>query len=167
MQVAIHRVVSIDYELKDDTGEILDSSEEGSPLEYLHGVGGLIPGLEKALEGRSVGDQFQIVVPPSEGYGEHNDKMVQRVSRKDFGDTEELELGMRFRVQTNVGQRIVTIVDIDGDDVTLDANHELAGETLHFDITVKHVREATAQEIEHGHVHGHGHGCNHGSPEGQ
>ena len=85
MQVAIHRVVSIDYELKDDTGEILDSSEEGSPLEYLHGVGGLIPGLEKALEGRSVGDQFQIVVPPSEGYGEHNDKMVQRVSRKDFG----------------------------------------------------------------------------------
>lgn len=165
MQVAIHRVVSIDYELKDDTGEILDSSEEGSPLEYLHGVGGLIPGLEKALEGRSVGDQFQIVVPPSEGYGEHNDKMVQRVSRKDFGDTEELELGMRFRVQTNVGQRIVTIVDIDGDDVTLDANHELAGETLHFDITVKHVREATAQEIEHGHVHGHG--CNHGSPEGQ
>ncbi|MFO0869608.1 MAG: peptidylprolyl isomerase [Pirellulales bacterium] len=159
MQVARHRVVAIDYQLRDDAGEVLDSSDEGAPLEYLHGVGGLIPGLEKALEGRSAGDQFQVVVPPSEAYGEHDERMLQRVSRRDFGADQDLELGMRFRVQTNLGPRVVTIVDIDGDDVTLDANHELAGETLHFSITVRQVRDATAEELEHGHVHGPG--CHH------
>jgi len=152
-------VVAIDYRLKDAYGEELDASEEGEPMEYLHGVGGIIPGLEKAMEGRAVGESFQVIVPPEEAYGMHNPKMVQKVSRSDFGDETEIELGMRFRVQTNLGPRIVTIVDIEGEEVTLDGNHELAGETLHFDVTVRNVRQPTAEELEHGHVHGPG--CNH------
>jgi FKBP-type peptidyl-prolyl cis-trans isomerase SlyD len=157
MQVALNRVVSIDYQLRDEEGELIDESAPGEPLEYLHGVGGIIPGLEKALEGRRVGDSFAIVIPPADGYGEHNPKLTQRVSRRDFGKDQELELGMRFRVQTNLGQQVVTIIDIDGDDVTLDANHELAGVTLCFQIAVRQIREATPEEISHGHVHGPGH----------
>ena len=159
MHVARNMVVAIDYRLKDAYGEELDASDEGEPMEYLHGVGGIIPGLEKAMEGRAVGESFQVIVPPEEAYGMHNPKMVQKVSRSDFGDQAEIELGMRFRVQTNLGPRIVTIVDIEGEDVTLDGNHELAGETLHFDVTVRQVRQPTAEELEHGHVHGPG--CNH------
>ncbi len=159
MQVARNMVVAFEYQLKDAFGEVLDSSEKGEPMEYLHGVGGIIPGLEKAMEGRAVGESFQVIVPPEDAYGPHNPKMVQKVSRSNFGDQKEIELGMRFRVQTNIGPRIVTIVDIEGDDVTLDGNHELAGETLHFDITVRNVRQPTPEELEHGHVHGPG--CNH------
>ncbi|MFO0816442.1 MAG: peptidylprolyl isomerase [Pirellulales bacterium] len=159
MQVARNLVVSIDYKLKDEHGEVIDSSEGAEPLEYLHGVGGIIPGLEKALEGRAIGDSFQVVIPPDEAYGEHNAKMVQTVSRKDFGKDQDIELGMRFRVQTNLGPRVVTVIDIEGDKVTLDGNHELAGETLHFDVTVRSIRAATSEELEHGHVHGPG--CHH------
>jgi FKBP-type peptidyl-prolyl cis-trans isomerase SlyD len=157
MQVALNRVVSIDYQLRDEAGELIDASEPGAPLEYLHGVGGIVPGLERALEGRRVGEAFAVVVPPADGYGEHNPKLTQRVSRRDFGQDQELELGMRFRVKTNLGPQIVTIIDIEGDVVTLDANHELAGITLCFQITVRDIREATPEEISHGHVHGPGH----------
>ncbi len=156
MQVALNRVVSIDYQLRDEAGELIDESEPGEPLEYLHGFGGIIPGLEKALEGRRVGDAFSIVIPPEEGYGEHNPKLTQRVSRRDFGKDQELELGMRFRVQTNMGPQVVTIIDIEGDVVTLDANHDLAGITLCFQILVRKIREATPEEVSHGHVHGPG-----------
>ena len=156
MQVARNKVVSIDYTLKDDAGTVLDSSEGNEPLEYLHGVGGLIPGLESALEGRSAGESLQVAVSPADGYGERDDALVQRVPRKQFAGVDDLELGMQFRTSTKQGAHIVTVMEIEEDTVTVDGNHALAGVTLNFAVTIRDIRDATAEELEHGHVHGPG-----------
>ena len=154
MQVAQNKVVSIDYTLKDDDGSVLDSSEGGEPLVYLHGAQNIIPGLEAALEGKAVGDGVQTSIPPEEGYGAKREELLQVVERKHFADTPELEIGMRFQVTTeDDNQVIVSVTKIDQDTVTLDANHELAGMTLHFDVTIREIRDATPEEIEHRHVH--------------
>ena len=156
MQITKHKVVKIHYTLTDDDGEVIDSSEGSEPLEYLHGVGGIIPGLESVLEGKSVGDQFNVSVQPEDAYGDHNEDLLHSVERSQFEGIDDLELGMQFQVDTDDGPMVVTVVEITDDKVTIDGNHELAGVPLNFDVTVRDVREATPEEIDHGHAHGDG-----------
>jgi FKBP-type peptidyl-prolyl cis-trans isomerase SlyD len=156
MLIAPEKVVLIHYTLKNDSGETLDSSSGGDPLAYLHGQGNLIPGLEKALEGKQAGDKLSVSVGPGAGYGQRDDKLVQQVPRRQFGGA-NVQPGMQFHAQTSQGQtRVVTVTNIVGDMVTVDGNHPLAGENLHFDVEVTEVRDASAEELEHGHVHGPG-----------
>jgi len=154
MQVQNDHVVSIDYTLKNDDGEVMDSSESTGPLAYLHGHHNIIPGLEKALDDKSVGDTFTVSIEPAEAYGERDEGAIQTVPRSMFQGVDEIEPGMRFQAQTQGGVTVVTVKEVNGDEITLDANHELAGETLHFDVEVKDVRAASDEEKEHGHVHG-------------
>lgn len=156
MIVAKDKVVTIDYTLTDEDGDVIDSSQDDEPLIYLHGHQGIIPGLEAALEGRRVGDRLQVSIPPEDGYGDWDEDLVEVVSAEDFEQADELEVGMQFETMTDEGPKVATVVDIDGDEVTVDLNHPLAGMTLHFDVTVLGVRDATAEEVAHGHVHTHG-----------
>jgi FKBP-type peptidyl-prolyl cis-trans isomerase SlyD len=127
-------------------------------LVYLHGVGNIIPGLEEALVGKRVGEKLNVVIAPEQAYGVLDENMVQVVSRKMFDDM-DIEIGMQFHADVNYGTGIITITEINGDDVTIDGNHPLAGVTLNFDVEVVDVRPATADELAHGHVHGSG--CHH------
>lgn len=157
MQVTKHKVVAIDYTLKDDGGDVIDSSEGVEPLHYLHGEGNIVPGLECVLEGKSVGDQLNVTVSPSDGYGERHEELRQTVDRNTFADVDDLATGMQFRVQTEDEQfLVVTVVEVGDDKVVIDGNHELAGVTLHFDVTIRDIRDATSEEISHGHAHGPG-----------
>ncbi len=153
MQIKKNTVVAIDYTLTDKNGEVMDSSKAHGPLSYIHGNGNLISGLEKKLEGKKPGDSLTVSVPPEEGYGVRDEKAVQVLSREVFKGVESLEVGMQFQVQQEEGDQIFTVVAIEGDKVTVDGNHPLAGETLNFEVTVVSTREATEEEIEHGHVH--------------
>lgn len=156
MQVAKDKVVAINYTLRDDEGAILDTSPDGSPLEYLHGAGNIIPGLEKALEGKQTGEDLAVTVAPEDGYGQRDDNLQQQVPKNLFEGIERIEPGMRFQAQTPGGVQIVTVKEVEDDQVTVDANHPLAGQTLNFEVKVENVREATGEELEHGHVHGEG-----------
>ena len=156
MQISEQKVVLLNYEVIDDQGQLVDCSEEGDPLAYIHGADQLVPGLETALEGRSQGDKIKVDVPPDQGYGERTDEGVQTVSRAQFDDDSEIEVGMQFEAQDDEGHQIVTVVSVDGESITLDTNHPLAGKTLHFAVEVLEVRNATAEELDHGHVHGPG-----------
>jgi FKBP-type peptidyl-prolyl cis-trans isomerase SlyD len=156
MQIAAQKVVSIDYTLKNDRGEVLDSSQGHEPLAYIHGNGNLVPGLEQALEGRQAGDKLSVKVPPEQGYGVRDEALVQQVPRRAFQGVKDLQPGMQFHTQGAGGPAVVNIVRVQGDMVTVDGNHALAGETLNFDVEVKDVREATSDEVMHGHVHGPG-----------
>ncbi|MDA8410493.1 MAG: peptidylprolyl isomerase [Treponema sp.] len=160
MVIEKNRVVSIDYKLVDDEGDLIDSSEEGEPLIYLHGSGNIIPGLEKQLEGKKQGDSISCVLAPVEAYGERDDSLVFTVGKDEF-EGSEVEVGMQFEAHGENGAQIVTVISIENDEVKVDANHPLAGEQLHFDVQIVDVREASAEELEHGHVHGaHSHeGC--------
>jgi FKBP-type peptidyl-prolyl cis-trans isomerase SlyD len=156
MLIAQDKVVLIHYTLTNDAGETLDSSSGGDPLAYIHGQGNIIPGLEKALEGRQAGDKLNVKVEPAEGYGVRDDKLLQQVPKRQFGGA-NLQPGMQFHAQSSQGHaRVVTVVRIQGDMVTVDGNHPLAGENLNFDVEVTEVRDATQEELEHGHVHGPG-----------
>lgn len=155
MNVAENKVVSFEYTLKNDNGEVLDTSEGREPLTFIHGKGAIIPGLEKALEGKEEGESFSISLKPEEGYGQYDEKLVFDIPKSQFKDMENIQQGMQVQAQMQNGQtQILTVKDIGDADVTLDANHPLAGEELHFDVDVQAVREATEEEIEHGHVHG-------------
>lgn len=154
MEIAADRVVTIHYTLKDDGGEVLDSSAGGEPLAYIQGHGNLVSGLEKALEGKSGGETLAVVVPPAEGYGSRDQELVQRVPKRSLQGAGEIKQGMQFQARTEQGMRVFTVTAVAGDMVTLDGNHPLADQTLHFDIQIVDVREATAEELEHGHVHG-------------
>jgi FKBP-type peptidyl-prolyl cis-trans isomerase SlyD len=156
MNVAKDKVVSIDYTLTDDAGKVLDSSNGREPLAYLHGAGNIIPGLESALEGKGQGDQLNVSIKPTDAYGERDDRMVQAVPRSSFGSVQSIEPGMQFQANTPAGPRVITVVGVEGDQVTVDANHPLAGQTLNFDVKIVNVRDATSAELEHGHVHGAG-----------
>lgn len=156
MQIANNKVVSIHYKLTNDEGSILDSSEGQEPLAYLHGLGNIIPGLENALTGRAVGDKFTVTIPPADGYGERDNEMVQSVPKSAFQGVDQIEPGMQFQAQSPDGMQLVTVVDVDGDEVILDGNHPMAGITLTFDVEVTEIRDATAEELDHGHVHGPG-----------
>ncbi|BCX81086.1 FKBP-type peptidyl-prolyl cis-trans isomerase SlyD [Methylomarinovum caldicuralii] len=153
MQVSENKVVSIHYTLKNDAGEVIDSSEGREPLTYLHGVGNIIPGLEKALEGKDVGEHVDVSIAPEEAYGERNDALVQAVPRSAFEGVDEIKPGMQFQAQTPAGMQILTVVKVEGDEVIVDGNHPLAGETLHFSVDIADVRDATEEEKRHGQVH--------------
>jgi len=156
MKIAANTVVSIDYTLKDDKGNIVDSSEGSGPLVYLHGANNIIPGLESALEGKSTGEQVSVRVPPEQAYGERDNEKMQAVPRDMFGD-EEVKLGAQYHAAGPQGQHItITVVEIKDDEVTVDANHPLAGFHLNFDVKIVDVREASSEELSHGHVHGPG-----------
>jgi FKBP-type peptidyl-prolyl cis-trans isomerase SlyD len=158
MQVGKNAVVTIDYTLKNPEGGVVDSSTapEREPLPYIHGNGNLIPGLEEALEGKNPGERVQVTVPPEKGYGVRNEKLVAVFPRSAFGNA-EVKVGSQFRTQAAGGtQSVVTITQIEGDEVTVDGNHPLAGIPLNFDVTIRDVRAATPEELSHGHVHGAG-----------
>jgi FKBP-type peptidyl-prolyl cis-trans isomerase SlyD len=154
MQITKHKIVTIDYTLTNVKGTVLDSSLGAEPLTFIQGVGSIIPGLENALEGKSSGDKFTVHIIPEEGYGPRNEALTQVVSKDLFVDVKELQVGMQFEAQTNAGKQLLTITRIEGNDVTIDGNHPLAGETLKFDVTVREVRDATKEELSHGHAHG-------------
>lgn len=154
MQIAKDKVVSVDYTLTDSAGQVLDTSKGKGPLDYLHGAGGIIPGLERALEGRSPGDQLTVQVPPEEAYGTRDEAMIQSVPRAAFPGVQKIEPGMQFQANAGGQTRIVTVVGVEPDSVRIDANHPLAGKTLNFDVTVVDVRTASPEELQHGHVHG-------------
>lgn len=156
MQISKDAVVHIHYTLKNDAGEVLDSSEGAEPLAYMHGNGNLIAGLEKALEGKKSGDSLQVSIPPAEGYGVRDAALIQEVPRSAFGGISKVEVGMQFQAESNYGPRTVTVTQVTGDTVTVDGNHPLADETLHFNVQIVEVRAASEEELEHGHVHGAG-----------
>jgi len=156
MQIADRCVASFNYTLTNDSGEVLDSSSGRGPLAYLHGAGNIVAGLEKAMTGKQVGDKFNVDVVPEEGYGLHNPALVQVVPRSAFRGVKDLEPGMQFRAESDHGPMSVVVTAVEGDKVTVDGNHPLAGATLHFAIEVTEVREASAEEVMHGHVHGPG-----------
>jgi FKBP-type peptidyl-prolyl cis-trans isomerase SlyD len=150
------KVVSIDYTLTDADGTVLDTSEGRAPLAYLHGAVNIVPGLEKEMTGRQAGDKFAVVVPPEEGYGQPNPMLVQTVPRAAFQGVDDIQVGMEFQAQTPQGPLSVVVSKVDADEVTVDGNHPLAGKTLHFAIEVTDVRDASVEELAHGHVHGPG-----------
>jgi FKBP-type peptidyl-prolyl cis-trans isomerase SlyD len=153
VKIEKNRVVQIHYTLKDDQGEILDSSIDHDPLPYIHGVGALIPGLEKELLGKVAGDKFTTVIAPADGYGVYDEDQVFQVSADGFEEDDELELGMQVQIDTENGPAVGTVTEIEGEEVTIDLNHPLAGVSLHFEVEVVEVRAATKQELDHGHVH--------------
>ncbi len=156
MKIAEKKVVAIHYTLKDDKGAVLDSSEGKSPLLFIHGIGQLIPGLETQLLGKEKGEKLDATVAPADAYGEYRDDMVFKVGKDGFQGEEELQLGMQVEVELEQGKSIAVVTEIEGEDVTLDLNHPLAGQALHFDVEVMDVREASEEEQSHGHVHGEG-----------
>jgi FKBP-type peptidyl-prolyl cis-trans isomerase SlyD len=156
MQIGQDSVVTIHYTLTDDEGNTLDSSAGGEPLAYLHGNGNLIPGLERELAGKSAGDKLKAKIAPADAYGEYDKSLVQRIPRRSMKGIPDLRVGMQLHAQSPQGVRAVTVTQIMGDMVTIDANHVLAGKNLNFDVEVMDVRAATEEELSHGHVHGPG-----------
>lgn len=156
MQVADKSVVTFHYTLKDINGNEMESSRGGDPLAYLHGGDNIVPGLEKALTGKTVGDTLTVTVPPAEGYGERRDDLQMRVSTKHLVWEGKLEAGAQAYLRTEHGPRMVTVIKPGKFMVDIDANHPLAGTTLVFDVEITEVREALPEELDHGHVHGPG-----------
>jgi FKBP-type peptidyl-prolyl cis-trans isomerase SlyD len=156
VEIAADRVVLIHYTLKDDAGAVIDTSAGAEPLAYIQGHGNLVAGLEKALEGKQDGDAVAVSVAPADGYGKHDAALIQRVPKRAMQGSGEIKKGMQFQARTDDGMRMFTVTAVVGDMVTLDGNHPLADKTLHFDVQVVTVREATEEELEHGHVHGAG-----------
>ena len=159
MQITKHKAVTVEYTLTDDAGQVLDSSRNRAPLTYIQGVGNMINGFETALEGKQAGDKFSFDVAPADGYGERDDALVFTVPKERFQGTPDLEVGMRFQVQTPEGAMIMAIDRIEENSVVLDGNHPLAGNRLHFDVEVVGVREATDDELTEAHNHGQECGC--------
>lgn len=156
MNATQDHVVVIDYTLTNSSGEVLDSSQGKEPLAYLHGFQNIIPGLEKALEGKQKGDELQVKLSPEEAYGPRRDELLSVVDKNELAQIPNLEEGMQLQAQTPQGVQVFTVSAINGDKVTLDGNHPLAGEELNFSVKVVDVRKASQEELEHGHVHGAG-----------
>ncbi|WP_396588821.1 peptidylprolyl isomerase [Bermanella sp. R86510] len=157
MTIENNKVVTIDFTVKNaDTDEVIESSVGAEPLLYLHGHNNLVPGLENALTGKSVGEAYEVTVTPEEGYGVHDESLIQEVPREMFQGVDEINVGMEFTADGPQGPVVVEVTKVDDKTVTVDANHPLASVTLAFSGEVKEVRDATAEELEHGHVHGEG-----------
>jgi FKBP-type peptidyl-prolyl cis-trans isomerase SlyD len=155
MKIQNNSVVSFHYSLTDDDGINIDSSEGKEPLDYLHGAGNIIPGLEKALEGKEVGDSLTVAVSAAEGYGEVQKELIQEVPREAFQGIDSIELGMQFEAQTGQGGSVpVTVIEVTDELVTVDGNHPLAGKNLNFDVSIEEIREASEEELAQGHIHG-------------
>jgi FKBP-type peptidyl-prolyl cis-trans isomerase SlyD len=153
MQAVNETVVSIHYTLTGDDGTVIDSSEGKAPLSYLHGARNIVPGLERALDGKAVGERIEVTVPAEEGYGPREDQLVQPVPKSQFPENLEPKVGLRLQAQTPAGPRTVTVVQVEDETVLLDANHPLAGQTLNFTVSIVDVRDATPEELEHRHAH--------------
>ena len=156
MKIAKDLVATIDYKLTDDTGEVLDTSEGEEPLQYIHGHGNLIPGLEQELDGKEPGDSLTAVVGPEDAYGVYDEELVFSVEKDRFDDASELEVGTHFQAEIGDEVKLCTVIEMSDDDLKVNANHPLSGMTLHFEVTVREVRAASEEEREHGHVHGDG-----------
>ncbi len=151
-------VVSVHYKLTDDGGKVLDSSDGSKPLSYLHGAGNIVPGLEKALVGKGEGESLKVRVEPAEGYGEANPDGIKSIEKAAFEGVESIEEGMTFEAKSPDGStQQITVKKVEGDEVIIDMNHPLAGVALNFDIQIVSVREATKEELDHGHTHEPGH----------
>jgi FKBP-type peptidyl-prolyl cis-trans isomerase SlyD len=153
MAISKNQVVTIDYTLKDTEGGVMDSSEGREPLSFIQGTGMVIPGIEDAVSDKKEGDNFQTTIEPSEGYGEYNDELIFDLPKERLQGLEDVQVGMHVQAETKEGTQILTVKEIHDDSIVFDANHPLAGQTLFFDITIKDVREATSEELEHGHIH--------------
>lgn len=156
MNITKDVVASIDYTLTNDNGEVLDSSSGREPLAYLHGRGNLIPGLESELEDKAIGDKLVAVIPPDRAYGVRTDELLQDFQLDQFQNKDEVQVGVQFQVKYGEDHHIATVTKVENNMVSVDMNHPLADMTLHFDVEVMEVRDATAEELEHGHVHGPG-----------
>ncbi|MBQ3670495.1 MAG: peptidylprolyl isomerase [Treponema sp.] len=148
MIIEKNKMVKIHYTLKDSEGTVIDASKENEPLEYLHGVGILIPGLERQLEGKSAGEKIHAEVEPAEGYGEYDENLVSDVSRSQFDANIPIEIGQTFQADTPSGPFLVHVTNVTDDTITVDGNHELAGKKLFFDVNIVDIRDATADELE-------------------
>ncbi|MDC9614696.1 peptidylprolyl isomerase [Xenorhabdus khoisanae] len=156
MKVAKDLVVSLAYQVRTEDGVLVDESPVSAPLDYLHGHGSLISGLEKALEGREAGERFDVSVEADDAYGQYDENLVQRAPKEVFVGVEDVQVGMRFLADTDQGPIPVEITAVEGDEVVVDANHMLAGQNLKFNVEIVAVRDATEEELAHGHVHGQG-----------
>lgn len=157
MTISQHKVVSIHYKVVDaDSEQLIDSSDGKEPMTYLHGAGNIIPGLEQALEGKGVGDRFDVTIAAADAYGEYSADQVQKVPREAFAEIADLQIGLRVTAQTEIGAIELVVTEIVDDEVTVDANHPLAGKSLAFSVSVEDIRDASEAEIDHGHVHGPG-----------
>jgi FKBP-type peptidyl-prolyl cis-trans isomerase SlyD len=156
MNIENKKVVSFHYTLKNAQGEQIESSRDRDPMVYLHGLGSIIPGLEKAMAGKKAGDSFEVSIEPAEAYGERNENGIQRIPAKHFKHAERLQVGQPVMLQTQQGQVQVTVVKVGRFNIDVDRNHPLAGQTLTFDVEVTDVRDATEEELSHGHAHGPG-----------
>lgn len=158
MQIAEKTVVTMSYTLTNEQGEVLDQAGTEQPFAYLHGANNIIMGLENALTGKQADDSFTVTIPPAEAYGEYDERLTQEVPRSMFQGVpdEQIVAGAQFHAQTNAGTQVIRIAKVEGDTVTIDGNHALAGATLTFEVTVLGVREASEEEVAHGHAHGAG-----------
>jgi len=156
MIVQEKKVVAIEYTLKDNDGATIDSSEGRGPLTYIHGIGALIPGLESELEGKTKGDHLDVQIAPENAYGIRNEQLIQSIPKESFPKEQPFQVGMQFQAQTPQGPVVVTVVEIQENQLIVDGNHPLAGITLNFSVDVVEIREASPEELEHGHVHGPG-----------
>lgn len=153
MLIGNNLVVSINYVLKNDQGEIMDASPEGEPMSYLHGASGIVPGLENELTGKAEGASFEVTITPEEAYGERIPELIQEIPRAQFPTEPEVAIGMQFSAETANGPVSVTVTAMSDDAITVDGNHPLAGHILHFSGTIDSIREASEEELNHGHVH--------------
>ena len=156
MNVGDGKVVLIHYTLRNAQGAVLGSSDGGEPIAYLHGNGGIVPGLKDALTGKTAGDRIDVVVAPEKGYGLRDERLVQMIPRDRFPGADGLARGQQFHADGPHGGRLLTVTRVEKDLVAVDANHPLAGKSLHFSVEVTEVRKATREEVTHGHVHGPG-----------
>ncbi len=147
MQIQSNKLVTVNYTLTDDDGTVLETTEGKQPLTYLHGLGSLLPSLENALDGADEGQHLTLSIPPEQAFGPVDDNLIQQVPREAFQDVDEIQPDMQFEAHTSQGSRVVTVVDVDDQTVTVDANHPLAGVTLNFDVKVEEVRDPTEQEL--------------------
>ena len=153
MTITDKKVVGIHYTLTNDSGEKLESTLGAEPSLYLHGAGNIIKGLEQALENKSVGDEIQATIEPQDGYGERHEKLIQVIPKESFKAMASLKEGMQIQAQTSQGEIPLTVTKIEAEQVTVDANHALAGVRLHFSVSIESIRKANEIELEHGHVH--------------
>ena len=158
MKIGKDKVVLMHYTLKNDAGDVIDSSDGGDPLPFLQGHGNIIPGLESALEGSKPGDKLDVSIKPEEAYGERMKDAIQEIPKSALKGIDEIKVGMQLQSQDQDGNAfLVTVIKIEDDKITVDANHPLAGQTLHFSVSIESVRKAEAEELSHGHVHADGH----------
>jgi len=160
MKISNNAVVKLHYAVSDSEGTLIDSSYDHQPLAVIHGTGYLIPGLEKALEGKEAGAKFEVDVKAQDAYGERYDEYVQTVPKEVMQGIDDLQIGTQLRATTDDGEQTVIVIDVTDDEITVDGNHPLAGIDLNFDVEILEVREATEEELAHGHVHGE-EGCGH------